>query len=155
MNEQLTNTLRGKKAFLELEGHLLKQAKRFYELGFHPGNLTSSQMAGISNRLQTASSPKEAQEKVSKFLNKQMEKLEAKDRQESWLKTAGGGAKKDPLGITLQKWIIEKKYLPADSVTGDLDHLAALRRFWSNVYGMYRYHKVCNEGMPLNEEELS
>lgn len=152
MSEQPATALREKKAFLKLEAHLLKQAKLFYDKGFRPENITPSQMAAVGNKFQLAVSTKKAQEEVTRFLNKQMEKLKDKEQTASWLKPTEGG--NDTLGGTLRRWVNEEKYLPA-GVNGGLDHLAALRRFWSNVHGMYRYRKICGEDMPLNEEELS
>ncbi len=158
MNEQLAAALRGKKPFLELEGHLLKQAKRFYDMGFHPGNLSASQMAAVGNLLQTATSLEDGQEKVITFLENQIKKLTSKEsrtgKKDSWLKPSKGTGGEKSLGATLEKWIDKKKYLE-DSVTDYLDQFAALRRFWSNVHGMYRYKKVCGKDMPLNERELS
>jgi hypothetical protein len=157
--------LHQKKVFLKLENHLLKQARVLYRMGFTPKNLSSSQMAAVGERIQTAQCLHDAQTKVSDFLEKQRQKLEAKalragksDKPASWLIPAGRGNSGLSLGKTLIDWIEKERYLEGSAVSGEaesgeIDQLAALRRFWSDFHGHYCYQKACGESMPLEEED--
>jgi len=166
----LTTALNQKKAFLDLENHLLNQARALYRMGFTPEHLSSSQMAAVGERIRTARCFHEAQTKVSDFLEKQMQKLKAKaDRAgksvkpTSWLIPSAKGNKgntgsvnsETSLGETLIHWIEKERYLEGSAESGDIDRLAALQRFWSDFYGHYCYQKACGESMPLEEDKLS
>lgn len=157
MSDRLATTLRWKEAFLKQEALLLRNARDFYNLGFIPKNLSSSQMSAVNECIHTSGSLEDVKKAVSKFINGQVEKLEKQKERSgksaSWLITPTGAGGKESLGATLLDWINEGKYSP--EIAGD-DRLSALRRFWSNVYGLYRYRKVFKkEDMPLREELLS
>lgn len=157
MSDRLAAALRRKEAFLKQEALLLRNARNFYNLGFIPKNLSSSQMSAVNESIHTSGSLEDVKKAVSKFINGQVEKLEKQKERSgkstSWLITPTGAGGKESLGATLLDWIKEGKYSP--EIAGD-DRLSALRRFWSNVYGLYRYRKVFKEeDMPLREELLS
>ncbi|HJW85114.1 MAG TPA: hypothetical protein VJ440_00580 [Candidatus Brocadiaceae bacterium] len=160
MSDRLANTLRRKEVYLKQEALLLRNARDFYKLGFIPKNLSSSQMSAVNECIHTSGSLEDVKKAVSKFINGQVEKLEKQKERSgksaSWLITPTGAGGKESLGATLLDWINEGKYLDnRPEITGD-DRLSALRRFWSNVYGLYRYRKVFKkEDMPLREELLS
>ena len=157
MSDRLATTLRRKEAFLKQEKLLLRNARDFYNLGFIPKNLSSSQMSAVNECIHTSGSLEDVKKAVGKFINGQVEKLEKQKERSgkpaSWLIKPTGDGGKESLGATLLDWINEGKYSP--EIAGD-DRLLALRRFWSNVYGLYRYRKVFkDEDMPLREELLS
>ncbi len=159
MSDQLTTVIRQKATFLKLEERFLRKARIFYNLGFIPKNLSASQMSAINEHIYSSGSLEDVKKKVSIYLKKQLKKLESqKDRSgkcTSWLTRPVGIADGESLGDTLCKWINDKKYLENSSEIGEIDRLAALRRFWSNVYGQYRYQQIFNQVMPLEEERLS
>lgn len=157
MSDRLATALRRKEAFLKQEELLLGKARIFYNLGFIPKNLSSSQMSAVNEYIHTSGSLEDVKKAVGKFMNGQVEKLkkqkERSGKATSWLITPTGTGGKESLGATLLDWINEGNYSPG--IAGD-DRLSALRRFWSNVYGLYRYRKVFkDEDMPLREELLS
>ena len=159
MSDRLATALRQKEAFLKQEGLLLRNARIFYNLGFVPKNLSSSQMSAVNECIHTSGSLEGVKKAVGKFMNGQVEKLNKQKERSgkstscSWLITPTGAGGKESLGATLLDWINEGKYSP--EIAGN-DRLSALRRFWSNVYGQYRYRKVFkDEDMPLREELLS
>ncbi|HQU32376.1 MAG: hypothetical protein HRU72_03335 [Planctomycetia bacterium] len=160
MSNQLATTLRRKEVFLRQETLLLRNARNFYNLGFIPKNLSSSQMSAVNECIHISGSLEDVKKAVSKFINRQVEKLEKQKecsgKSASWLIEPIGAGGKESLGATLLDWINEGKYLDdSPAIAGD-DRLSALRRFWSNVYGLYRYRKVFKEeDMPLREELLS
>ncbi len=155
--DKLATALRQKEAFLKQEDSLLRKARDFYGLGFIPRNLSSSQMSAVNECIHTSGSIEDVKKAVGKFINGQVEKLkkqkERSGKSASWLIAPTGDGGKGSLGETLLDWINEGKYSP--EIAGN-DRLSALRRFWSNVYGLYRYRKVFKEeDMPLREELLS
>ncbi|MBF8276364.1 MAG: hypothetical protein HW390_1437 [Candidatus Brocadiaceae bacterium] len=160
MSDRLATALRQKEAFLKQEQHLLRNARIFYNLGFVPKNLSSSQMSAVNECIHTPGSLEDVKKAVGKFLNGQVAKMkkqkERSGKSASWLITPTGAGGKESLGSTLLDWINEGRYLyNSPEIAGD-DRLSALRRFWSNVYGQYRYRKVFKEeDMPLREELLS
>jgi hypothetical protein len=159
MPGRLTVALRQKTAFLNAEKHILKRARVFYKMAFTPKNLTPSQMAAVGDLLQSSNSTEEAQGKVVGFLNKQLEKLEAKKKcsgkPTSWLIPLRNEVNKMPLGEVLKNWIGDQKYLEGCLWADDIHRLSAMRRFWNNVYGQYCYEKTIGEGMPLEEVDPS
>ncbi|MBU4262977.1 MAG: hypothetical protein KKC76_14065 [Proteobacteria bacterium] len=162
MAEQLLKIFTGKLAMLRQEEKFLRQASFFYQLGFQPGRLTGSQMAQVDGIMKTAKSLPEARENLRKFIHKQLEKLrdkEERDGKVSWLlepQISDTPADiKDSLGETLLLWIDKQKYLearPPDEKppSGPPDPLAAMRQFWGNVYGLFKYEATCGNPMPLN-----
>ena len=157
MSDRLATALRQKEAFLKQEGLLLRNARIFYNLGFVPKNLSSSQMSAVNECIHTSGSLDDVKKAVGKFINVQVEKLEKQKERSgksaSWLITPTGAGGKGSLGETLLDWINEGKYLDNSPEIAGNDRLSALRRFWSNVYGLYRYRKVFkDEDMPLREE---
>lgn len=160
MSDRLATALRQKETFLKHEELLLRNAISFYTLGFIPKNLSSSQMSAVNECIHTSGSLEEVKKAVGKFINGQLEKLEKQKgrsgKSTSWLITPTGAGGKESLGATLLDWMNEGKYLENRPEIAGNDRLSALRRFWSNVYGQYRYCKVFKEeDMPLREELLS
>jgi hypothetical protein len=160
MRNRLAAALRQKEAFLKQEELLLRNARTFYNLGFIPRNLSSSQMSAVNECIHTSGSLEDVKKAVGKFIKGQLVKLEKQKERSgkpaSWLITPTGAGGKESLGATLLDWINEGKYLDNSTEIAGNDRLSALRRFWSNVYGLYRYRKVFKEeDMPLREELLS
>lgn len=151
--DRLITAIRQKEAFLRLERHLLKNARVFHRFGFNPENLSPSQVSAVNECIQTSGSLEDVKKAVSKYLNRQLEKLET---QTSWLIKPASIESEESLGAILSEWVNKEKYLENSSEISDIDRLSVLRRFWSNVYGLYSYSKIFEkEDMPLREELLS
>lgn len=146
MKDRYAAALQDRRAFLQIEGYLLKCAFKLFKQGF--STLNPSQMAAVSERLQGAASYPEARDRVVKFLQHQ---LDNKPGRSPWATLPEG---QDPkVGEILKEWVSEEKYLPAP-LDPDLDRLAALRRFWANVSGQHAYSRSMNEKvMPVYQEE--
>ena len=165
MSKELSTALRQKKALVGMEEYLLKKARSFFMSSFGSKapysdkplyrEISASQMASIGNRLQTANGIEEAKQRAIGFLQDQLKKLEAKEKRtgnkSSWLLQSLGTGGKDPIGQTLIRWIDEQKYLVGHPEMDRIDTLIALRRFWSNVHGLYRYAKSFGT-VPLEEK---
>ena len=156
MKENLEIAFRRKEKFLALEEGLLRKAITLFAMGFTPRNLSASQMSGIGERLKTFSSIQQAKSSVLKFLDRQLEKLEARKERSgkysSWLIMSKDKGVELPLGKILTHWIEDEKYLEDISIIDEIVRLAALQRFWNNVYGLYCYQKVFGKAMPIEEE---
>jgi len=147
MDERLLKALRRQLALLRCERHILKRSIVLFRLGFY--QLSPTQIAGISERLQSANSFNQARKMTGVFLERQMQKLAAKESQASWATEIAG----ESLGEVLRNWIANESYLPQPPHP-DLDRLAALRRFWNNIIGQYAYcHALEKREMPLFFEE--
>ena len=161
MHDHLIAALENQMAFHSIESHLLKKAREFYGVGFAPENLSTAQMNAISARLQQSTSFQAAADSTVSFLKKQMEKLEKKEsrtaRRLSWRKEAPGSENANALGEILIEWIRNEKYLTGGPDIGKdkILQLDVLRRFWSNVFGLYSYKKALLKDMPLVTEEVS
>jgi len=159
MYSRLTLALRQRAAFLNAQKHILKRARVFYKMAFTPKNLTPSQMAAVGDLLQSSHSTKEVQDKVGKFLDKQIEKLRLKEKRSgkpsSWLTPLRNEIDEMPLGEVLKDWIRDQKYLEGCPWADDIHSLSAMRRFWNYVYGQYCYEKTLGKGMPLEEVDPS
>lgn len=154
MNSSLQAALQSDLALATLEDHLIQRAGVLYRLGFIPKRISRSQMAAVGERIRTASSLEEAQRTVTSFLNHQLNKLLAQAERggqlTSWAlppETSGG---EKTLGHTLTLWIEKENYLEGEEMPKGLDRLAALRRFWSRFYGLYRYQTETGDGMSLS-----
>lgn len=141
-------------ALIGIGEHLLARAQDLHRLGLSVRNLRPSQMAAVGELVRAAPSWKEATEQVDAFLARQLEKLrtraEREGRASSWLAPPRPPAEPgiDSLGEALRRWLAEERYLPAERPAG-LDRLAALRRFWGYVHGMYRYGRETEQEMRI------
>jgi hypothetical protein len=153
MTSRLEMALWARLAFLAGEAELLRQAREFFQLTSNSQEklpVAPAQMAAVGERLQTAHSLQDAQERVEKFLSHQLQKLVGKET--SWrtpVTLPDGSA--STLGEILRDWMRDEKYLPPDPVSPHLDRLAALRRFWNYIVGQYGYQQTFKEVMPLKE----
>ena len=161
MNEQAEAALEQKKAFIEIEGHLLIKAIKLYSMGFNTKNLSSSQMSAVGEHLRRSETIEKAQMTVCDFIKKRLKRLKNKDKTDiaekntSWLIQANGKQDNASLGEMLMEWINKERYLENVTEFNAIGRLAVLRRFWNNVYGQYRYCKVMDEDMSLEKEKLS
>ena len=158
MNEQAEAALEQKKAFIEIEGHLLIKAIELYRMGFNTKNLSSSQMSAVSEHLRRSETIEKAQRAVCDFIGKRLDRLNNKtdaEKNTSWLIQANGKQDNASLGEILMEWINKERYLENVTEFNAIGRLAVLRRFWNNVYGQYRYCKVMDEDMSLEKEKLS
>ena len=165
MIEELSTALRQKKALVGMEDHLIDKAKSFFASSFGSKapygekplyrEISASQMAAIGNRLQTSNNIEEAKQRVIDFIKAQLKKLETKKERtgnkSSWLLQSMGTGGVDSIGETLIGWIGKQKYLLGHPEMERIDPLVALRRFWSNVHGLYRYAKSFGI-VPLEEK---
>ena len=154
MNNYFINAMQQNATVLKLEEHFIRKAKKMYCMGFTPDNLSSSQMAAVSERIKAASTFHEAKQKTADFLNKQIQKLKNKNDKSSWMTAISESSETTSLGHTLIEWIRDEKYLEAANLEGDVDHLALLKHFWSYVHGQYAYHKIYKEKMILKEVQV-
>lgn len=154
MNNYFINAMQQNAAALKLEEHFIRKAKKLYCMGFTPDNLSSSQMAAVSERIKTASTFHEAKQKTADFLNKQMQKLQDKNDESSWMTAISESSETTSLGQMLIKWIRDEKYLDAANLESAVDHLVLLKHFWSYVHGQYSYHKIYKEKMILKEVQV-
>ena len=141
MHDHLIAALENQMAFHLIESHLLKKATEFYDLGFTPENISKAQMKAISAGLQQSTSFQDARKHVGDFLAKQMEKLKKKEhrtaRKSSWRKDGTGAENTNALGEILIEWIRKEEYLTGGPDIEKIPQLDVLRRFWSNVSGLY------------------
>jgi hypothetical protein len=167
MEERLEEAFRQKEEFLRMEEHLLREATDFFMKCFESASISPSQMAAIGGILQTSDTIESAKKEMIKWLEGQLEKLETKENRRSggeeggrgaggktsWLHSVDGAS----LGKVLICWIKDEKYLASDPATIFIKpvRLAALRRFWNNIYGQYCYKKIWRETMPLEKEMMS
>ncbi|MDL1968563.1 MAG: hypothetical protein LWW97_08485 [Deltaproteobacteria bacterium] len=159
MNEQVEAALEQKKAFIEIEGHLLIKAIELYRMGFNSKNLSSSQMSAVGEHLRRSETIEKAQSVVCGFIEKRLkrpkDKTDSAGKNTSWLIQANGKPDNISLGEILIDWLKEERYLGNGLEFNAIGRLAVLRRFWNNVYGQYRYCKVIGKDMPLEKEKLS
>jgi hypothetical protein len=148
----LINALQGQSIFLKIEEELLRQAIAFFRLGFTPDNLSPTQMAAITQCLQSAATVPQATEKTILFLEGQLDKLAKKERLSSWRSAIGGEEEQTTLGDALIDCLFYERYLPKGGGYG-LDRLATLRRFWHYVHSQYRYEQ--NVGGSMFQEEIA
>ena len=154
MNNYFIEAMQQKATVMKLEEHFIRKAKKLYCMGFTSDNLSSSQMAAVSERIKTASTFHDAKRTTADFLNKQMQKLQDKNDESSWLTAIRESSKTTSLGQTLIEWLRDEKYLEAANLESAVDHLALLKRFWSYVHGQYSYHKIYKEKMTLKEVQV-
>ena len=147
MMRRLIASLQGQSAFLKIEEDLLRHAIAFYNLGFTPGNLTSSQMAAVTMYLQGAATIADATRTAVQFLQDQLDKLAKKERTTSWRSAIRKGEEQTTLGEILIDCLFYERYLPRAGVSAGLDRLAALRRFWHYVHSQYRYEQTVEKAM--------
>jgi hypothetical protein len=158
MSKDTAKALDRQVKLLRIEEHLIARARLFYLLGFFPGRLSASQMAAVGDHIQRGATLKEAQHKTMDFLNRQLEKLEAKakrtGKKTSWLKEPSGAGEEVSLGKTLIHWIEHENYFEEALKSDESIRLVALRRFWATVHGLYRSQKVFRRDMPWWKEGL-
>ncbi len=153
MSGGLAATLGSDLELILLESALIERAQALYSLGFTPKALSSSQMAAAGEQILGAGTFEKALAGLRGWLGAQLTKLRAEvergGKPKSWLSTPGAGASQSTLGEELLVWIERQSYL-GDSVPQPLDRLAALRRFWDRLDGLYRYESATGEAMPLH-----
>lgn len=151
----LETALRSSRALAAIEEDLIARARELYRLGFSCKAIAPAQMSAFGELLRTASNRDEALAATEGWMRGQLAKLkdEAERRKpRSWFQSPAGGTEPS-LGAELMAWIREERFL-GDSPDPDLDRLAALRRFWERLHGLYRYEAETEGEMPLPALDL-
>jgi hypothetical protein len=152
VSQALAAVARAELALAGQEEHILAQAQRLYQMGEMAAAVSPSQMAAVEERIRCADNHSRAVAAVTEFITGQIEKLRAREQREnrrvSWLRRPGTGAEADSLGEELLLWLREERYLTGKVPEG-LDRLAALRRFWSRLHGLFRYEVETGAAMAL------
>ncbi len=155
MDANLKTSIDEKLKALELEKKLFSKAMILYRTGLRPKNISSAQFSAISARIERAPNVIKAKGRVEGFLRNQLEKLSKKQKrglQESWLKPPDISSEYKSLGELAIAWIKHDRYLPEQGQLNEKENLAALRRFWGFLSGLYSYEMTFQKGMPIKEE---